>query len=228
MPSLTAREAALVIERVIKRPLHECEWLKVEELVFNFHLRTIETFSRRLKNAVTFGIIYYPLINGHLTYARKHLGIVHFIGRMKEVYELLDGYIGRTYADSEIDAMKFLADECTDEQVKKGLRIAVRYGVHSARYIKKIIHGMRQRAIPDEPAPNVWEDLSKIQNVNTRAARAAWRQRLERNSERQLAKRAASLAQQKLLGRNRANDTGSDQASKDAASHNRRNRASGD
>ena len=150
MPSTPALEIANASKLAIGRQLTREELLSCEELAINVYPNAIIRYIKlaRVKNG-DFGYIFAPIFNGIIIGAKRRERNDRFrfsTQGSRDVYYILDSYLGSGYSLNELDEVVWLSLHATLTEIRLAIEAAKKTGIIHAAYIKAIILGNRRRA----------------------------------------------------------------------------------
>ncbi|MFA5936704.1 MAG: hypothetical protein WC822_02385 [Candidatus Paceibacterota bacterium] len=188
MPSKVALLIVQKCEEYLERELTHDEQIKCEELNINYHTNAILAYIDGLirKEAPRdFGLVYHAIMNGLLRGAYRRHDLIHIEGRFKEVYDRLHSFVGDGMSNAELEAVIFMAEDCTNKEMEAAIAVARMRGVHHIKYVRAVIEGNR-RAVSKHAlskqnkfVPTEHEKAKRIDVPRVDVVRTAWRHRLE-------------------------------------------------
>lgn len=149
MPSATALRIELKAREFLNRELTRGERLQCEELALNLYPKAliayVDRLIRRKVNPKSFSLIYQPARNVVFRYSHRRSDWIYMKGRMGNVYARVGEFVGDGFSERELDAIVFLADDCTQAELDAAIAYARGRGIHSVAYLKACILGNRKR-----------------------------------------------------------------------------------
>lgn len=206
MPSKAGLIIADKIQQYLERALTEEELIKCDELNLNYYTQAILGYVSGLikKNSPKdFEIVYTAIMNGLLRGAYRRHDLIYIRGRLETIYRRMHALTGDGMSNSELEAIIFLAEDCTDKEIDAAIAVARNRGINHIKYVRAVVEGNR-KAVSRSAAkrfkkfvPVEYEERTKVSVPRVDVIREQWKRRLAKTRSK------IELAKAELNTRNR-------------------------